>query len=727
MTERLLLFDVDSDGNPTYDPQTGLPIVTLAGNPTKYEYDNRGRKTREIYPDNTPLDDTDNPVTTYGYAAPTGCSCSGSQGSEPSRITDPEGNLTERGYDKLGRLRMVTQYIADDANGIPKYETYYGYDAAGNLTTITDGNGHTTTFAYDALNRLVQQIQPPRTSQGETSGRTEIYAWNPDGTLDYKIDRMGRTLQYNFDRINRIYRIDYPDGTTKTITYDKLNRIMDAVNSAVTLHYEYNELGRIKLYRQGTKEFTFTYDMAGNRKTLTDPQTRTLTYTYDPENRISTITDPVAGTITQTYDALGRPATRTFPNAMITDYGYDVRNRLQTLTHKANGGSILSDRTYTYDNANNVTDIAGTQTKHYDYDDLYRLTNATQEGESFTYDPVGNRLTYNAGTPWTFNENNQLKTAEGINYSYDDNGNRISKSDGTTYLYDYENRLTEVKVNGATIATYQYDPLNRRISKTVSGAVTEFLYLPEGLYAEYDGTGTETKRYLYNPQTTFMTDPLAMIQNGNAYYYHNDHLGTPQLMTDSTQTVVWQADYTAFGKATITTGTITNNLRYPGQYYDAETGLHYNWNRYYDPEVGRYLSVDPVGLRGGMNLYRYVSNNPVISIDPLGLYLTPNQQIIISIVSGVGAAVGGIIGGGPVGSAVGGSIVASVATEIMPCSTWQDVANNSITAFMSGFIGGALGAGLEGTTMSGMQAAVTTGVVAGMIDTLMMGADPIIR
>ncbi|NOY52344.1 MAG: hypothetical protein GXP58_01845, partial [Deltaproteobacteria bacterium] len=169
----------DGNGNPTYDPATGLPVVTLAGNPVKYEYDNRNRKIKEIYPDNTPLDDTDNPATTYGYEAPTGCGCSGSQGSEPSRITDPEGNVTERGYDKLGRLTMVTQYIADDANSIPKYETDYGYDAAGNLTSITDADGNATTFSYDALNRLVQQTQPPRVSQGETAGKTEIYAWNP--------------------------------------------------------------------------------------------------------------------------------------------------------------------------------------------------------------------------------------------------------------------------------------------------------------------------------------------------------------------------------------------------------------------------------------------------------------------------------------------------------------------------------------------------------------------
>ena len=103
------------------------------------------------------------------------------------------------------------------------------------------------------------------------------------------------------------------------------------------------------------------------------------------------------------------------------------------------------------------------------------------------------------------------------------------------------------------------------------------------------------------------------------YYYHNDHLGTPQKMTDINGSVVWSADYRPFGQADVTVNTVTNNFRFPGQYEDKETGLHYNWHRYYDPRIGRYLRADPIGLIAGVNLFRYCANRPLNLIDPQGL------------------------------------------------------------------------------------------------------------
>jgi len=118
---------------------------------------------------------------------------------------------------------------------------------------------------------------------------------------------------------------------------------------------------------------------------------------------------------------------------------------------------------------------------------------------------------------------------------------------------------------------------------------------------------------------------------GQYYFYQNDHLGTPQKLTAINGAVVWSAKYNSFGEATAEVETIENSLRFPGQYYDRETGLHYNWHRYYDPGVGRYISADPIGLVGGINLYIYVFGNPVNWGDPAGL-----RGLAVEIGGGIG-------------------------------------------------------------------------------------------
>ena len=134
---------------------------------------------------------------------------------------------------------------------------------------------------------------------------------------------------------------------------------------------------------------------------------------------------------------------------------------------------------------------------------------------------------------------------------------------------------------------------------------------------EISGSGTVLREYVWLGQ-----EPVALREyelRPGLYFYINDHLGTPQQLVDSQGAVVWQAAALPFGKTQVQLGTVQNNLRFPGQYFDAETGLHYNWNRYYDPDTGRYLSPDPIGLNGGLNLYAYVENDPVNWMDPEGL------------------------------------------------------------------------------------------------------------
>ena len=176
-----------------------------------------------------------------------------------------------------------------------------------------------------------------------------------------------------------------------------------------------------------------------------------------------------------------------------------------------------------------------------------------------------------------------------------------------------------VEENGVELASYGYDSQNRRIRKTANGRTVYYHYdLDNQLLAETLADGTPLREYVY-----LDGEPLAVRVhdiNPGMYFYVNDHLGTPQQLVNLSREVVWKAAYLPFGAAQVRVGAITNNLRFPGQYYDAETGLHYNWNRYYNPATGRYISPDPIGLYGGLNLYAYVGNNPVNWSDPEGLW-----------------------------------------------------------------------------------------------------------
>jgi len=163
---------------------------------------------------------------------------------------------------------------------------------------------------------------------------------------------------------------------------------------------------------------------------------------------------------------------------------------------------------------------------------------------------------------------------------------------------------------------------------------SDFLYSDEGLVGEYGVSGTEIKTYGYKPSSTWTTDPLFMKVGNDYYFYENDHLGTPQKMTGINGAVVWSAKYKAFGEAEVEIfSTITNNLCFPGQYYDDETGLHYNFNRYYDYNLGFFLRIDPIGAQRSTNhIYVYSQSNPINNIDPKGLECTTNAECQTCIV-----------------------------------------------------------------------------------------------
>jgi RHS repeat-associated protein len=300
------------------------------------------------------------------------------------------------------------------------------------------------------------------------------------------------------------------------------------------------------------------------------------------------------------------------------------------------------ERTYGYDANRNLTSITGTNTPWYsqtfEYDQLNRLTSAAgRYGTiSYTYDDVGNRHTRDTNETvenYTyFTGTNRLQQVTGgqnpRTFAYDSNGNITG--DGTlNFIYDQNNQLIEVEQGANSIAEYAYNGLGQRVIKQAGANTTVYHYDLDGqLIAESLLDGTMTREYLYMGKVRVA---MVDVAGGNAlYHYLNDRLGTPEILTDATGTVAWEAWYEPFGEAHIhPSSSVVNNIRLPGQYYDSETGLHYNYFRYYDPRTGRYLTPDPIGLRGGANLYLYASVNPTNMLDPLGLFTLENTLKVL--------------------------------------------------------------------------------------------------
>ena len=491
--------------------------------------------------------------------------------------------------------------------------------------TRTSHNGNLVAVRHAVLrsgNRRAKQLRKV--------GESINYASASSGQASTGSAQAGFTLatSTSYNSLGQKSSTTYPDGAVYSYTYDSNNQLnilnLPTGYGSITYNsYLWSAPAQITL--PGGTVRGMSYDGLLRLKDLNvkDPgQSQVMSYQYR-------------------YDATNNIVAKA-TEAGTTNYSYDTLDHLTGAAYSAATGSTSSPQ-------------AGS-------------TGSPQATEAYSYDPVANRTSSGAaGSPqslsYTYNENNQLLSAGNgstgsptgstgsptVSYSYDANGNTASQSDssGSTsspqarnYVYDTSDRLVEVRDGGnALIAVYSYDPFGRRLSKDTGTKKIYYLYNEEGLIAEADASGQLTKSYGYAPGGTlrpssgqaFMTNPLWM-KSGNgstgsaqAYYaYQNDHLGTPQkLLTQSGQTV-WSATYDAFGNATIDPAyTIVNNLRNPGQYYDAETGLHYNWMRYYDPKSGRYWTSDPIGLKGGINLYTYVLGNPLSYVDPTGLALVP--------------------------------------------------------------------------------------------------------
>lgn len=613
------ITETNALGNVTrlsYDLMNHLTSTTDAlGNVTTYTYDANGNRVTAT----NPLGHT----TTYAYDTynrlaqvtdPLGNRMVYTYDSKDKMLTmtDGNGNVTSFQYDVVGRKTSVT-----DALG---HNTTFGYEANGNLSSQTDAKGNRTEWTYDTNNRLMQTRY--------ADGAVVLYTYDVLGRKITETDANGNTTTFSYDTLNGLVSKTFQDNSKVMYTYNALGRMLTGVNAGNTLTYVYDAAGRVTQSTQNGKMIAYRYDAIGNRVSLTTPEGETIQYAYDAAGRMTRMQLSNGKGISYSYNSVGRVIRKDYAGGSWSNYVYDASGRLTQLRHMKTDGTIIYEQANTFDIVGNITSkTTGSGTTNYAYDAVYQLLSAdhpVQSDETFTYDSIGNRLTSAQYSNWSYNSRNELTGFDGTAFVFDSNGNAKVKTDssGTTnYSYDFENRLKQLNFPDGNNATYDYDVEGRRTKKNIGGSVEEYIYDKDSLIGEYDSTGKLARNYL---QGVTEISPSALWENGKFYLLYADHLGVPVKVMSENGNLVWAAEYSAFGQAIISQEDITVNMRFPGQYFDTESGQHYNYFRYFMPDIGRYSTADPIGYKGGANLYVYVLNNPVIFVDPTGLVCGPN-------------------------------------------------------------------------------------------------------
>ncbi|ABC28802.1 Rhs family protein [Hahella chejuensis KCTC 2396] len=569
------------------------------GQTTAYQYDRNGNVTEVKRPDGS--------VLKMRYNA----------NDQLTHFIDAAGRCTEYVYDGLAQVRKRID---------PAGQTFeYLYDKERNLIGLINEKGERYELAYDRNERLIQEIG--------FDGRVQQYQYDPAGHLKAHIEgvhdderiRAQHTTLFKRDPLGRLREKHSPDGDISRFAYNANGQLTQASNPYRTLEFAYTPTGRLAEEIQDGQRLRHEYNPLGARIQSLLPNGGVLGFGYDRHGLFTqaSFNGDVLASIERDED--GRELRRR-QGAAESRYDYDVMGRLirHRVSHRQSKARII-ERSYGYDASGNLALIDDLKkgTTHYRYDALDRLK--TVEGycnEEFAFDPAGNILDGQNQA-----KGNRLNFHGDRHFEYDAAGNLILEKRGkggrleTRYQYNKQNQLIAIEKDGQK-TEYQYDALGRRIAKQDAFGKTEFLWNGDVLLSEQ--RNHLHKIYVYEPNSF---RPLAFIQDKQVYHYHLDHLGTPQEMTNAEGEVVWSARYKAYGNLALKdVEDVQNPLRFQGQYYDEETGLHYNRHRYYDPSAARFINQDPVGLLGGDNNYQYAPN-PTGWGDPFGLTCKEGKEL----------------------------------------------------------------------------------------------------
>lgn len=502
-------------------------------------------------------------------------------------VTDPLNRVTNLDYDELQRLLRVT----DPALGV----TELGYDANDNLASIVDPRTLSTTYQFNGHGDLIRLTSPD----------TGITQYTPDaaGNADVIVDARNRSGDYIYDAINRVSAIIYSDQTVG-FEYDQginaIGRMTRMTDGSGNTQWSYDTEGRVETKQQTVgavvRSVHYDHNTSGQLSEITTPSGQAIGYTY-ANGRVTAIAVNGATLLNQVlYEPFGPVRGWSWANGTLTVREYDTDWRL---------GAI---------------DSAGLSTYGY-FANGQIQSQADDTPVSFTL-PAGITNYTPAST------SNRIASSTGVQartYIHDAAGH--ATSDGSRSLnYDDAGRLVSATAAGVT-TMYQVNALGQRVRKSNASLTRIFVYDEPGrLVGEYDASGNLVQETVWFDEIPVATLRPKAGGGIDVFYIHTDHLNTPRKISRPTDNVVlWRWASDPFGQAAAAedvdgdTQLFQFNLRFPGQYFDSETGLNYNYYRDYDPQIGRYIQSDPIGLRGGINTYAYVGNAPTMLIDPFGL------------------------------------------------------------------------------------------------------------
>ncbi len=629
-------FTYDSMGNRTTqrDPE---------GRYTVWTFDERSQRLSETTNGTSPSNGTE--TTRFGYDA------SGNRNS----VERPRQFVSTSEFDGAGRLVAII-----DPNG---GRTEYGYDFNDNRTSQINSRGHTTLFRFDVLDRMTAIEFPDGAIHGFT-------AYDDNGNLTQETKPNGVVVDYVYDFLDRetlrqfsLPAVPVGDDIQEIETrYDAGGNVVQVVEryhggglSDRVSTFVYDSLDRLVEVVDGFgKQIRYGYDANGNRIQLIDPDGKVTQYQYDALNRVAAVTN-AAGVTTYSYDRSSRPTEILYPNNTRVSRFYDDAGRVSVIGNSLNGSQV-SRFEYTYDeNGNRSMQVESNggpaETTIYNYDSLDRLVQVEYPDVpaglgttvEYGYDAAYNRVSENVvnsttlavleDRAYTYNARNELSSIAdlsdpnlNVSYSYDENGNQVQKTQAgllSNYIFDARDRLRRVTIGGSTVGEFLYDHRGRRIEKVGDRGVERYSYDDTKVLTQFDAAGQTIAKFDYGATSLLSLDH----ESEGLAFYLTDVLGSVVGLTTISGTVQARYQYDAFGNPRGQSGMSWNRFGFTGHEGDDETGLIYAKARYYDADVGRFVSQDPllgdVSNPPSLHRYSYAYANPTVFVDRDGRCAEP--------------------------------------------------------------------------------------------------------